>query len=130
MEEPTRRNPTVEVDMNSSRKDISVFQYSHVGYIPPVTREQLEQLLTWSLTGLPHRVDTLTNGEAVIHLSSGRSVRITPSVRDGEDSAHLDVVVHEIEQADVPEMMAVHANLVENTIFAARVLWARQNAAA
>jgi hypothetical protein len=116
--------------MDSSTKDMPMFQYSHNGYIPPVTREQLEQLLTWSLTGLPHRVDTLTNGEAVIHLSSGRTVRITPSIQDGEDSAHLDVVVHEIEQADVPEMMAIHANLVENTMFAARVLWARQKAAA
>jgi hypothetical protein len=103
--------------------------YSHAWHIPPVSRAQLEQSLQWSLSRLPYRVDTLANEDVVIHLTSGRTVRITPSF-DEADPANLHVVVHTIEEADVGEMLAIHENLVENTRFAAWVLWARQNAAA
>jgi hypothetical protein len=114
---------------NASAHDVQVF-HSHEERVPPVSRDQLEQAVHWSLTGLPHRVDLFPAGEALIHLSSGRAVRITLSIQGGDDSAHLSVHVHEIEEADVPEMIAIHQNLMQNTLFVARVMWARQKAAA
>jgi hypothetical protein len=114
----------------SGTQDVPVFAFSQEGDIPPVSRDQLEQAMRWAITGLPHRVDMLPAGEAMIHLSSGEAVRITPTIRGEADAAHMDVLVHEIDQADVPEMMAIHKNLVQNTLFVARVMWARQQAAA
>jgi hypothetical protein len=128
-----RRNEPVtsEATMSNaaSPQDVPVVHYAPERNIPPVSRGQLEQSLRWSLSGLPHRVDSLSGGESVIHLSSGRKVRITASIEDGEDTAHLNILVHEIEEADVPEMMAIHANIVENTLFVAQIMWARQKAA-
>jgi hypothetical protein len=104
--------------------------YTHEGDVPPVNQEQVEKAVRWSLSGLPHRVDYRDDGDVVIHLTSGRTVRITPVVQDSEDNVKLDIIVHEIEAADVPEMLAIHSNVVENTMFVAKVLWARQAAAA
>jgi hypothetical protein len=103
--------------------------YVHAGDVPPVNQEQMAQAVRWSLSGLPYRVDFRDNGDVVIHLTSGRTVRITPAVQESEDAVTLDVLVHEIDARDVPEMLAIHANLTENTMFVASVLWARQLAA-
>jgi hypothetical protein len=98
--------------------------------IPPLSGEQYEGLLWWSLMSLPHRVETLGTGDAVIHLSSGRAARVTPTVQDDGAVVHMAVTVHEIEDRDVPEMMAVHGVVINITLLAAMVLWGRQRAGA
>jgi hypothetical protein len=108
--------------------DAAMVMFSLEQQIPPLSREQLEGLLRWSLMRLPHRVDTIATGDAIIHLNSGRSVRLTPAVRDDGDSVHLDVTVHEIDERDIPEMMAVHELVINTTLLASTVLWAHQRA--
>jgi hypothetical protein len=82
----------------------------------------LEQAVRWSLSGLPHRVDYRDDGDVVIHLTSGGHGPPHDHVQDSEDTFKLDIVVHEIDAADVPEMLAIHSNVVENTMFVAKVM--------
>jgi hypothetical protein len=109
--------------------DLSVV-YAPELNIPPINTAHLDELVQWSLTGLPHRVETFPTGDAVIHLSSGRAVRITTAVLEDDDLAHLEVTVHEIEESDIPEMVAIHATLMQTIALAATVMWSRQQAGA
>jgi hypothetical protein len=105
---------------------------THADRIPPVSREEMAQALRQSLEHLPYSVTFAEAGPlvATIPLTSGRSVCLRPDIRVTGEAVMVEVDMGGLDEDDVPEVMAIHEQVIRSALYIARVEYVRTRAAA
>jgi hypothetical protein len=105
---------------------------THADRIPPVSQEEMTRALRQSLALLPYSVRFGAAGPlaATIPLTSGRSVCLRPDIRVTGEAVMVEVDMGGLDEDDVPEVMAIHEQVIRTALYIARVEYARTRAAA
>jgi hypothetical protein len=106
--------------------------FTHAGRIPPVSGAQMAEAIRQSLANLPY---TVTFGEAdalvaTIPLTSGRSIYFRPNIMITGEAVMVKVDIDGLDEDDVPEVMAIHEQVIDSALFIARVVYVRTRVAA
>jgi hypothetical protein len=104
--------------------------HTHLGRVPPISTKEMEQAFACALLSLPHKVQYGGGGAVVIHLTSGRTATIRPAITKLKDAIKVELIVEELEEADLPELMGIHHVLMLMSAYTAQIRWLKDRAAA